>query len=65
MHYNKAPLLTLISQAWHKVYNLIKRVIKYYLSAVLLQKEDTLFTIMHHYIMIITLLLTLLMLYPL
>jgi hypothetical protein len=48
-HYDKAPLITLISQASHKVYNLIKRVRKYYLSAVLRQKEDTLFTIMHHY----------------
>ena len=31
------------------MYNLNKHVIKYFLSAVFRQKEDTLFTLMHHY----------------
>ncbi len=41
--------MTLLLQAKHNVYNVTKHVIKYYLSGVLRQKEDTLFTIMHYY----------------
>jgi hypothetical protein len=48
-HYDKAPLMTLLLQTGHNVYNVTKHVIKYYLSGVLRQKEDTLFTIMHYY----------------
>ena len=45
----KGTIISLISHVLHKVYNLIKQAIKYYLSAVPPQKEDTLFTLMHHY----------------
>ncbi len=48
-HYDKAPLMTLLLQSGHNVYNVTKHVIKYFLSGVIRQKEDTLFTIMHYY----------------
>ena len=48
-HYDKAPLMTLLLQTGHNVYNVTKHVIKYFLSGVLRQKEDTLFHIMHYY----------------
>ncbi len=48
-HYDKAPLMTLLLQTGHNVYNVKKHVIKYFLSGVLRQQEDTLFTIMHYY----------------
>ena len=48
-HYDKAPLMTLLLQRGNNVYNVTKHVIKYFLSGVHRQKEDTLFHIMHYY----------------
>ena len=47
--YDRPHFITLITYALHKAYKVIKRCIKYYLSAVPRQKEDTLFTLMYHY----------------